>query len=198
MKQKIIDSSNKSSSFETYAIGEFARLIGKSVSTLQRWDKKQILVADRTHTNRRFYTMMHYHLFFTLQKVRCKKIIAYIRARSPNNRALMRAQKQLIKDYAKASQLSIDCWINDIGLGINYTREGFLQLMDAVARHLVDTVIFVSKDRLAIHGYKWFERYCHQNGTKLISLDRVDIIKEELQAELKYVRDFHLNWEQLL
>ena len=39
-----------------YTPREFAAKIGVSVRTLQRWDRADILPADRTITNRRFYT----------------------------------------------------------------------------------------------------------------------------------------------
>lgn len=39
-----------------YKTGQFARLIGVDIKTLQRWDRKGLLVAYRTPTNRRFYT----------------------------------------------------------------------------------------------------------------------------------------------
>ena len=39
-----------------YKPREFAAKIGVSVRTLQRWDRADILPADRTITNRRFYT----------------------------------------------------------------------------------------------------------------------------------------------
>ena len=41
---------------ENYSIGEFAKKIGVSVNTLQRWDREGILTANRTPTNRRYYT----------------------------------------------------------------------------------------------------------------------------------------------
>lgn len=40
----------------TYKTGQFARLIGVDIKTLQRWDRKGLLVAYRTPTNRRYYT----------------------------------------------------------------------------------------------------------------------------------------------
>lgn len=43
-----------------YAPRTFARLIGRSVKTLQRWDRQGILVAGRTPTNRRYYTHTQY------------------------------------------------------------------------------------------------------------------------------------------
>lgn len=43
-----------------YAPREFARLIGRSVKTLQRWDRLDILHAFRSPTNRRYYTHTQY------------------------------------------------------------------------------------------------------------------------------------------
>lgn len=43
-----------------YAPREFARLIGRSVKTLQRWDREGILKAARSPTNRRYYTQTQY------------------------------------------------------------------------------------------------------------------------------------------
>ena len=43
-----------------YKPKEFAELLGVSVRTLQRWDKKGLLVAHRTPTNRRYYTHEQY------------------------------------------------------------------------------------------------------------------------------------------
>lgn len=43
-----------------YAPREFGKLIGRSVATLQRWDRQGILKAYRSPTNRRYYTRTQY------------------------------------------------------------------------------------------------------------------------------------------
>lgn len=40
----------------TYNVSEAARILGVSVKTLQRWDRDKKLIANRTPSNRRFYT----------------------------------------------------------------------------------------------------------------------------------------------
>lgn len=42
-----------------YKIGDFARMLGVCVGTLQRWDRTGELPAYRTTTNRRYYTDEH-------------------------------------------------------------------------------------------------------------------------------------------
>lgn len=44
----------------TYTIGEMAKKIGKSQKTLREWDKRGLLKAQRTPTNRRYYTHEQY------------------------------------------------------------------------------------------------------------------------------------------
>lgn len=43
-----------------YKPKEFSKLIGLSVSSLQRLDREKILIANRTSTNRRYYTIKQY------------------------------------------------------------------------------------------------------------------------------------------
>lgn len=41
---------------KTYKLGEAAKYIGRHPKTLEKYDKKGILKAYRTKTNRRYYT----------------------------------------------------------------------------------------------------------------------------------------------
>lgn len=45
---------------EMFKPSEFARMVGVSVKTLQRWDRRGVLQAHRTVTNRRYYTREDY------------------------------------------------------------------------------------------------------------------------------------------
>ena len=49
---------------------QFADMIGVTVRTLQRWDNDGILVARRTPTNRRYYTMAQYREYIGAGKPR--------------------------------------------------------------------------------------------------------------------------------
>ena len=44
------------SNITNYKPKSVAELLGISVKTLQRWDREEILKANRTPTNRRYYT----------------------------------------------------------------------------------------------------------------------------------------------
>lgn len=51
-----------------YKPKEFSKLIGLSVSSLQRLDRAGILIANRTSTNRRYYTMKQYEEYMGINK----------------------------------------------------------------------------------------------------------------------------------
>mgnify|MGYP003055420712 CR=1 FL=1 len=59
------------SNITNYKPKNFAELLGVSVKTLQRWDREGILEANRTPTDRRYYTYDQYlqHHFTTLQMI---------------------------------------------------------------------------------------------------------------------------------
>ena len=59
------------SNITNYKPKEFAELLGVSVKTLQRWDREGTLTANRTPTNRRYYTYKnkpHFYVSFAMQE----------------------------------------------------------------------------------------------------------------------------------
>ena len=59
MENIVMNTSNNTN----YKPKDFAELLGVSVKTLQRWDREGILKANRTPTNRRYYTYDQYLQF---------------------------------------------------------------------------------------------------------------------------------------
>ena len=51
------------SNIKNYKLKDFAELLGVSVKTLQCWDREGILKANRTPTDRRYYTYDQYLQF---------------------------------------------------------------------------------------------------------------------------------------
>ena len=56
------------SNITNYKPKDFSELIGVSVKTLQRWDREGVLKANRTPTNRRYYTYNQYLQFKGIEK----------------------------------------------------------------------------------------------------------------------------------
>mgnify|MGYP003512639901 CR=1 FL=1 len=83
---------------------EMAERLGVTVRTLQIWDKKGILKAYRTPTNRRYYTEEQY-LEYTGQSLQSKRLNAAY-ARVSNN-----SQKDDLKNQVELD--IVDKWIDE-------------------------------------------------------------------------------------
>ena len=57
------------SNITNYKPKDFAELLGVSVKTLQRWDREGTIKANRTPTNRRYYTYDQYLQFKIILKM---------------------------------------------------------------------------------------------------------------------------------
>ena len=64
----------------------FSELVGKSVKTLQRWDKEQKLIAFRSPTQRRYYTLEQYHTYIGMNVTSIKKTVVYCRVSNANQK----------------------------------------------------------------------------------------------------------------
>ena len=167
-----------------YNIGEFAKLINKSVKTLQRWDREGILIAKRSPKGRRYYTDAQLLTYKGLISNEDSKTIAYIRVSSNGQKDDLKNQKDYINEYCKNAGIFIDEWFSDIGSGLNYTRKNFNRLLTLVESGKVKKVIVSHKDRFVRFGFEWFETFCNNHGATF------EIINDErLSPEHELVQD---------
>jgi putative resolvase len=106
----------------TYSPKQFGKLIGKSVNTLQKWDRKGILPAFRSPTNRRYYTHEQYLQYRGLISSEQGLVIAYARVSSPSQKKDLAIQKEALRAYCLEYGIKVDQWIEDIGSALNYPR----------------------------------------------------------------------------
>src|SRR5712691_2649056 len=116
----------------TYSPKEFGALIGKSVLTLQRWDRKGILKAHRSPTNRRYYTHDQYLDYRGLKAQEHGKTMVYARVSSPGQKPDLVTQVKALQVYCQDHQVKVDEWMQDIGSGLNYKRKQFLVLFEQI------------------------------------------------------------------
>lgn len=104
----------------TYSPKQFGSLIGKSVNTLQKWDRKGILHAYRSPTNRRYYTHVQYLQYRGLVSSEQGVVIAYARVSSPGQKKDLAMQKEALRAFCQEHDINVDQWIDDIGSALNY------------------------------------------------------------------------------
>ena len=167
----------------TYRPHEFGKLIARSTHTLQVWDRKGILVAHRTPTNRRFYT--HDQLSEIMGVKADKRIaVSYCRVSSPGQKDDLLSQQKAVADFCIGAGIAIDEVIVEIGGGLNLKRKQFVRLMSLVEARAIHTLVIAHKDRLARFGMDWFEYFLEQHGCKLVIINN-----EALSPESEMVQD---------
>lgn len=153
---------------------EMAERLGVTVRTLQIWDKKGILKAYRTPTNRRYYTEEQY-LEYTGQPLQNKRLnVAYARVSNNSQKDDLKNQISFIRQYVNAKGVILDDVITDIGIGLNYNRKNWNKLLEKVMQNEIDTIYITYKDRFVRFGYEWFERLCKMHDTKIVVLNNVE------------------------
>lgn len=77
------------SNITNYKPKDFAEFLGVSVKTLQRWDREGTLKANRTPTNRRYYTYDQYLQFKGINTENDKRhVVIYARVSTRNQKMI--------------------------------------------------------------------------------------------------------------
>lgn len=170
-----------------YTIGEFSKIVGKSIRTLQRWDYDGILVANRTKTGRRFYTQAQYYDVLGIKPDSSaikKKIVCYTRVSGNDQKNDLASQKLSLAQFAIASGICVDEWYSDIGSGLNDKRKKFNELLLEVENNKISKIIIAHTDRFVRFGYEWFDEFCKRHGCEIMVINA-----ESLSPEQEVVKD---------
>jgi len=138
------------------------------VNTLQKWDRKGLLKAYRSLTNRRYYTHEQYLRYRGFISSEQGKTIAYARVSAPAQKRDLVMQKEALRAYCLDHAIKVDQWVEDVGSALNYKRKGFNQVIGDIELGHVKRLIIGYEDRLVRFGYDWFESFCERHGTEIV------------------------------
>lgn len=166
-----------------YTASKFAKLVGVTVKTLQRWDRTGRLTALRTATNRRYYNDTH--LAQALQTPRAeRRTVCYCRVSSQAQRPDLKNQRQVLEQFLAAKGIANAEFVEEVGGGLNLARPLFQQLVFDVEDGKVGRLIIAHKDRLCRFGFDLIKSICSRKGCELLELDQ-----ERLSPEQEMVQD---------
>jgi predicted site-specific integrase-resolvase len=151
---------------------------------LQKWDRKGILPAFRSPTNRRYYTHEQYLHYRGLISSEQGLVIAYARVSSPSQKKDLAMQKEALRAYCLEHGIKVDQWVEEIGSALNYKRKGFNHIIEQIELGLVKRLIIGYQDRFVRFGYDWFEQFCERHGTEITVING-----EPFSPEEELVRD---------
>ena len=173
------------SNITNYKPKEFAELLNVTVKTLQRWDREKILVANRTPTNRRYYTYDQYLQFKGIGKdADTRKIVIYTRVSTRNQADDLENQVDFLQQYVNAKGLIADDIIREYGSGLNYNRKKWNNLLSEVMENKVRMIFVSHKDRFVRFGFDWFEKFCNR-----FNVEMVVVKNEKLSPHEELVQD---------
>ena len=169
-----------------YKPKEFAELLGVSVKTLQRWDREDILKANRTPTDRRYYTYAQYLQFKGIQTEQDRRdVVIYARVSTRNQKDDLQNQVEFLKQFCNAKGMIVNQCMEEFGSGLNYNRKKWNKLLEEVMENKIKTIVISSKDRFIRFGYDWFEKFCEKFHTKIMIVNNEALSpKEELVQDM--------------
>ena len=167
------------SNITNYKTKDFAELLGVSVKTLQRWDREGRLIANRTPTDRRYYTYNQYLQFKGIDTENdTRQIVIYARVSTRDQKDDLQDQVSFLRQFCNARGVIVE----EYGSGLNYNRKKWNQLLDEVMEQTIKTIIVTHKDRFIRFGYDWFEKFCMKFNTTIVN-------NEELSPQEELVQD---------
>ena len=173
------------SNITNYKLGDFAELLGVSVKTLQRWDREGILKANRTPTDRRYYTYDQYLQFKGIKTEKDnRQTVIYARVSTRNQKEDLQNQVTFLRQFCNAKGMIVDQCIEEYGSGLNYNRKKWNQLLEEVMEQKIKTIVVTHQDRFIRFGYDWFERFCEKFHTTIVIVNN-----EELSPQEELVQD---------
>ena len=138
-----------------YNVTEFANLIGKSVKTLQRWDRLGVLTAYRSPSKRRYYTHTQYLEYIGESKKSDKVNVIYARVSTKNQKDDLQNQLKFMKIFCEKEGIPISNIYSDYGSGLNYKRKNWNKLIDDCFEGKISKIYIAYEDRFVRFGYEW-------------------------------------------
>ena len=163
-----------------YKPKDFAEWLGVSVKTLQRWDRDGVLKANRTPTDRRYYTYDQYLQFKGIQTENdVRDIVIYARVSTRNQKDDLKNQVGFLRQFCNSKGIIINQCIEDFGSGLNYNRKKWNKLLEEVMENKIKMIVISSKDRFIRFGYDWFEKFCEKFNTQIIIVNNETLSPNE-------------------
>lgn len=159
------------------SIGQAAERLGVSISTLRRWEAQGKLVAERTTSGHRRYSIEQLARLGanSAQEVSCvpasRITIGYARVSSSDQKADLERQKEVLELYCSAHGWTHEV-ISDLGSGMNYRKKGLNRLLGLILSGKVGRLVITHKDRLLRFGSELVFSLCEEMNTEVVIINQ--------------------------
>jgi excisionase family DNA binding protein len=153
------------------AIGEAAKALGVSVTTLRRWEKSGKLTAIRTASGHRRYDLAK----IMPEQYRVvgdnRRTIAYARVSSHDQKDDLERQKQVLELYCARQGWTFEV-VSDLGSGMNYHKKGLKRLLNDIIGGHVGRLVITHRDRLLRFGAELVFAICEAKNVEVVIINQ--------------------------
>ncbi len=153
-------------------IGEAAKALGVSITTLRRWEAAGRLNAEHTAGGHRRYDLAKLRPeMFRAGGEANRRTVAYARVSSHDQKDDLERQKQVLELYCARQGWTFEV-IADLGSGMNYHKKGLKRLLDAVIDGEIGRLVITHKDRLLRFGAELVFAICEAKNVEVVILNQ--------------------------
>ncbi len=165
-----------------FRVHQFAERIGKSVSTVRRWDREGRLKAKRTTSGERYYEESDIRQALRIDAP-SGKVVVYCRVSSGGQKDDLASQVKAMEQFCLGAGIPVNEWVSEVGGGMNFKRKKFLSLMSQIGLGEISKLIVAHKDRLARFGFDYFEHYALEHGCQIIDANQQSLSPQQELVE---------------
>lgn len=165
-----------------YRIGDFAKRLGRSTSTIRRWEREGKLQSKRLASGHRYFDESDVRRVLGFEPD-AKKTVVYCRVSGTSQKNDLKSQREAMETFCLHAGIPVDEWIEEIGGGMNFKRRKFLKLVDEIIRGEVNHVIIAHKDRLMRFGFDLFSHLAAENGCRITIANQQSLSPEREMVE---------------
>lgn len=165
-----------------YTISDFARRIGRSASTVRRWDREGLIKSKRLPSGHRYFD--ENDMRSILGKADEKRMtVVYCRVSSHGQKDDLQSQIAAMEQYCLGAGIAVDEWMREIGGGMNFKRKQFLGLMDRIAAGEISRLIVAHKDRLVRFGFDLLDHIAKRSACVIEVVNQESLSPQEEMTE---------------
>ena len=169
-------------------IGEAAKVLGVTTTTLRNWDKNGLLRPDELTRggNRRYKLESLKNINPDLKyKSDDLKTIAYARVSSHDQKDDLVRQVGVLESYCSKHGFQYEV-IQDLGSGMSYYKKGLTRLLNLILDSQVRRLVLTHKDRLLRFGAELVFAICEAKEVEVIIINKGE---ENVRFEEELAKD---------